>query len=253
MKLSKFFKTIISLAVCFSELLLIKSNNVSAQTTVLCPGFSYEDISPELQDRINGKSFKIKSSEGKINDWVRFEDLRYLKVKHWGYDEKDHDGELIVHSSVAQEVLEIFKELYDSKFPIYQMKLIENYDVDDDKSMAANNSHAFRITEGSFKSKRPWHGLGLAIDINPLVNPCIYTDAKEGEEKFVPFNAEKYLDRGLFEKGMIKADGSNVCYNAFIKRGWEWGGSWNSPVDLHHFQKYPWYTEFPRKYKDEIK
>ena len=46
---------------------------------------------------------------------------------------------------------------------------------------------------------------------------------------------------------MIKQ--GDACYNAFVKRGWEWGESWDDPIDLHHFQKYTWTTEFPRKYK----
>ena len=89
--------------------------------------------------------------------------------------------------------------------------------------------------------------LRLAIDINPMNNPCIYPDAKADKPKFVPHNAGKYLDRTLSEKCMIKK--GTACYNAFAKRGWEWGGSWTDPVDLHHFQKYVWTTEFPRKYK----
>ncbi|MDR2073895.1 MAG: M15 family metallopeptidase [Oscillospiraceae bacterium] len=199
---------------------------------------------------MNGKSFKMQSSSGKENDWVRFGDLRYLRIQHWGYDDKVHNGEMVVHQSVSKEVLEIFKELFDSKFPIYQMRLIENYDVDDEKSMAANNSHAFRITEGSFSSKRPWHGLGWAIDINPLVNPCIYPEAKEDEAKFAPANSAKHLNRSLSEKGMIKGEYDNACYVAFVKRGWEWGGSWGYPIDIHHFQKVHWDTIFPRKYKE---
>ncbi len=249
MNLFKFFKSVFGLMVCVIGIVCIGKDKVSAENFTLCPGFSYEDVSPELRQFMDGKSFKIQSSDGKENDWVRFEDLRYLKVQHWGFDDKVHSGEMIIHESVAREVLEIFKEIFDAKFPIYQIKLIEHYNVDDEKSMAANNSHCFRITEGSFNSERPWHGLGWAIDINPLVNPCIYTEAKEGEAKFAPANAEKYLDRSLSEKGMIKPEPGNACYVAFVRRGWEWGGSWSDPVDLHHFQKVPWDTVFPRKYK----
>lgn len=221
----------------------------STKSFSLCTGFSYEEISPQLQSFIDGKSFKMHSSTGIVNDWIRFEDLRHLKVQHWGYDDKVHDGEMIVHESVAQEVLEIFKELLDAKFPIYQIKLIDYYDADDEKSMSDNNSHCFRITNGSFTSPRPWHGLGLAIDINPLNNPCIYLEAKEGDPKYVPAHSEKYLDRNLSEKGMIKPESENACHNAFTKRNWEWGGNWIETKDLHHFQKLPRYTKIPRKYK----
>ena len=243
------FKKLFLVPVCIISIIFTGSS-AYAKTVTLCDGFTSETISPELRDFMDGKSFKMYSCDVIENDWVRFEDLRYLKVKHWGYDDKVHDGELVVHESIAQEVLEIFEELYDRKFPIYQMKLIDNYDSDDERSMSANNTSCLRTTDEDFHLRRPWHALGMAIDVNPMNNPCIFPEAAESEPKFVPHNAEKYLDRSLCEKGMIKSQ--NICYNAFTKRGWEWGGSWTDPVDLHHFQKYTWTTDFPRKYKKNI-
>ena len=226
---------------------VLYSDNCCAEKVTVSDGFTYEEISEDLKENMNNNSFKMYSSDGQQNDWVRFSDLRYLKVKHWGFDDKIHDGELVVHESIAKEVLEIFKELFDSKFYIEKIELIDNYDSDDNKSMRANNTSCLRMSEDSFNRKKPWHALGLAIDINPKNNPCSYPNSEQNEPKFVPDNADKYLDRTLSDKGMIKQ--GDACYNAFVKRGWEWGGSWDDPIDLHHFQKYTWTTEFPRKYK----
>lgn len=224
--------------------LLLCANFVKAYDYKLCNGFTSEKV-PKKIKRLVEKNSAINNAG---NDFVRMKDLRYLRMKHWGFDGKRHDGEMLVNSMVAKEVLEIFKELYDKKFPIYQMKLIERFGSDDEKSMAANNTSALRIAECSLKARRPWHALGLAIDINPLNNPCSYPNATGSEPKFVPYNAEKYLDRTKKEPGMI--DKESACYKAFVtKHHWEWGGSWDDPVDLHHFQLYYWDTVFPRKYK----
>ena len=105
---------------------------------------------------------------------VPVEDLAYLQLSHWGYDGKPHLGEMIVHEKIASEVLEIFKDLYDRKFPIEKMRLVEDYGCDDEKSMADNNSSSFncRMVKGS-RTKLSKHSYGLAIDINPLDNPYV--------------------------------------------------------------------------------
>lgn len=103
--------------------------------------------------------------------------------------------------------------------------------------------------------EKPWHAFGTAIDINPMFNPCKYPNAKDGKEQFVPQNSKDYLenrcsiDENNKETGII--DKNSVCCKIFEKYGWEWGGSWNDPVYLQHFQKYTWTTDFPRKYSKE--
>jgi len=161
---------------------------------------------------------------------VSIDDLACLKVSHWGFDGKVHIGELVVHKKVASEVLEIFKELFEKKFPIERIRRIEAYKGDDDDSMADNNTSAFncRKIKGS-KTKLSKHSYGLAIDINPLINPYI----KNG--KVLPREGVKYLDRKKSVPGIIVKGGS--CYSAFIKRGWQWGGQWKSMKDYQHFEK----------------
>ncbi|HEY5234824.1 MAG TPA: hypothetical protein VIJ14_01495, partial [Rhabdochlamydiaceae bacterium] len=69
--------------------------------------------------------------------------LRYLQVPLFGFDGEQHVGELIVHRTVAEEVKEIFIEIFEARFQIEKMRLIENYGADDTASMEDNNSSAF--------------------------------------------------------------------------------------------------------------
>lgn len=181
-------------------------------------------ISDELKKIMTGKSMKP-------NDQITFADLRYLKIKYYGFDEKDHIGELIVNKSVAKEVIDIFNELYNNKFPIEKMKLIDNYNANDEASMQDNNTSAFNyrtITGTNIISK---HGQGLAIDINPFYNP--YYNKETGIIE--PKGSGKYLDRNLNHKGMIKEN--DIVVNTFKKHNWTWGGDWNNPKDYQHFEK----------------
>ena len=228
-----------------------------AEKYELCEGFTSETVPSDIETLLTKNSL----IENEHNDFVKIEDLRYLKLKYRNLNGEEKNGEMLINSEIAQEVLEIFKELYGKEFPIAKMELIERdeYKLDDkgsndEKSMSANNTSALRISE-NVSARKPWHALGMAIDINPMFNPCKYPNAKDSEEQFVPQNAKEYLenrcsiDENNKETGIIDKD--SICYKIFEKYGWEWGGNWDDPVDLHHFQKYTWTTEFPRKYSKE--
>ena len=186
-------------------------------------GFEYRPINEEIEKIITGVSWKQ-------NDTVKIDDLCYVKVTYWGYDEKPHIGELIVNKDIGKEVIEIFKELYAAKFPIMKMKLIDEYDAIDSKSMADNNTSAFCYREVDGKpGKLSKHSYGIAIDINPVQNPYVYNG------KVSPISGSDYLDRSKISEGMIVAN--DVCYKAFTSRGWTWGGNWKYEKDYQHFQK----------------
>lgn len=159
---------------------------------------------------------------------VRLDDLRYLRLSHWGIDGRPHIGELVVHARVAAEVVQIFQELYRARFPIAKMRLIEVYGGDDEAAMADNNTSAFNCRRVPGTTTWSKHAFGLAIDINPLLNPYL-----TGSRIF-PLAGEQYLDRTLNLSGMIAA--GDPCHRAFVSRGWTWGGTWRNK-DYQHFQK----------------
>ncbi|PYE53832.1 M15 family metallopeptidase [Deinococcus yavapaiensis] len=161
---------------------------------------------------------------------VSLERLRLLQLSYWGFDTKPHRGELVVHEEVASDVMAVMRALYEQRFPIEEMKLVDVYDGNDDKSMEANNTSAFncRAVTG-----RPgvWseHSYGRAIDINPVQNPYVRG------RTVLPPSATAFENRARVRPGMIHANDRVVA--AFTAIGWSWGGSWTSPKDYQHFSK----------------
>ena len=161
---------------------------------------------------------------------VPLDQLSYIYLKHWDNNGKVQFGRLVVHKEVSQDIVEIFESLFNAKFPIVKMKLIDDYQGSDAASMADNNTSAFncRYVTGR-KDVYSKHSYGTAIDINPLVNPFI------NHRMIAPAEGKKYLDRNASVKGMIKKE--DLIYKIFKSKGWIWGGDWKTIKDYQHFQK----------------
>lgn len=204
-------------------------------------GFYYEPLSNDLISYITGISYPALPSEapegtlnvGEQND-ISYADLRYVHIIHYDFDGKLAEGELICHNSIADDLVEIFYDLYASEYQIEKVTLIENYNGDDTASMADNNTSCFnyRVVDGTKSLSR--HALGLAIDINPLYNPYIRYD-KKGGQTVSPVEGEAYADRTV--SFPYKIDPDDLCYRLFTEHGFTWGGNWNSSKDYQHFQK----------------
>lgn len=204
-------------------------------------GFYYEPLSNDLISYITGISYPALPSEapegtlnvGEQND-ISYADLRYVHIIHYDFDGKLAEGELICHNSIAEDLVEIFYDLYASEYQIEKVTLIENYNGDDTASMADNNTSCFnyRVVDGTKSLSR--HALGLAIDINPLYNPYIRYD-KKGGQTVSPVEGEAYADRTVYFP--YKIDPDDLCYRLFTEHGFTWGGNWNSSKDYQHFQK----------------
>lgn len=186
----------------------------------------YSDISDIPEEIV----VKMRQFTWQENCPVALKDLSYLSVSYLGYDDAVHIGNMIVNKKLAEEVVEIFKEIFLNKFPIASMKIMSDYQGDDIVSMNNNNSSAFNCREitgkkGVFSN----HSYGIAIDINPIENPYVKGNV------ILPELGKKFTNRNIKKKGMIiKGD---KIYQSFIKRGWIWGGNWNSLKDYQHFEK----------------
>lgn len=185
-------------------------------------GFTAQPLPEAVKQRIIGKSYRENKDVG-------LDELAYLQMLYVDFEGKTQTGEMIVHYSLAREVLEIFSELYDSGYQIEKMRLVDDYDADDERSMADNNSSAFNYRVVADTDMISMHGYGRAIDINPLINPYIVGD------KVMPANGEKYADRS--KKFPHKIDKDDLCYKIFKSRGWTWGGDWKTQKDYQHFYK----------------
>ena len=158
---------------------------------------------------------------------VPVEQLRAIDVRHFGNDGAVHTGRLIVAANLANGMVEMFRDLYNARYPIERMEPIDVYGGDDMRSMRANNTSAFNcraVTGGTGWSE---HAYGRAIDVNPFVNPYV-----KGSTVLPPESAP-YADRSRNDPGMIHSDDAVV--RAFAKRGWSWGGYWSSLKDYQHF------------------
>ena len=188
-------------------------------------GFYVTKIDDEIFARIQGKSFKDDCT-------LPREDLRYLHVLHKDLDGNTHEGEMICNAYIAKDVIEIFKALYDADYPIEKIRLVDEYNADDELSMRDNNSSSFNFRFISHTTKISKHGLGLAVDINTLYNP--YTKVVNGKRILEPATAGEYVDRT--KNFPYKIDENDLCYKLFIAKGFEWGGSWKSAKDYQHFE-----------------
>lgn len=187
--------------------------------------FYIKEIDDEIFARINGKSYKE-------NCTVPVDDLRYLHVLHKTIEGTTSEGELIVNAEIAQTVLDIFKNLYEADYPIESIRLVDEFDADDEKSMSANNSSAFNYRTISYSNKLSNHSYGKAIDINPRYNP--YVKTVNDRLSIEPANGADYVDR---EKDFdYKIDENDLAYILFTEAGFEWGGSWNHSKDYQHFE-----------------
>ena len=157
-------------------------------------------------------------------------DLAYLRLSHHGFDGAVHEGELVVHRDLAPEVIAIFKALFDHRFPVEKMRLVDDYQGDDDRSMADDNTSGFNCRPVAGKplvfSK---HSYGRAIDVNPLVNPRLSSGT------VAPPAGAEYANRQRKGAGILRAGEGAV--REFTRRGWTWGGGWVSMKDYQHFEK----------------
>lgn len=192
--------------------------------------FKSEEISDKIFARMWQKSWKR-------NCPLKRKDLRYLKVLHRNADGKPQRGEMMVNAAIAGKVLKIFRRLYEAGYKIERMVLIDNYNADDEKAMNTNNSSAFnfRFITGS-KAKISKHGLGLAIDINPLYNPYAKRKA-DGTWHIEPAKGKSYaLNRNKRNDIPYKIDHNDLAYKLFTEAGFRWGGDWRSLKDYQHFE-----------------
>ena len=159
---------------------------------------------------------------------VPLEDLRLITLTHVGFDGQPRTGELVVHAEVADDVVGVFRGLFDAQFPIEQIRLVDDFGGDDDRSMEANNTSAFNCRRATGSTRWSAHSYGKAIDISPVQNPYV---TRSGS--VLPPAGSAFVNRASSSPGVITTDGAVV--RAFDGIGWGWGGRWSSGKDYQHF------------------
>lgn len=200
---------------------------LGAATAEAQQAFAVDTISDALFQRMQGRSYPDGCT-------VSRSELRYLRVLHYDAAGRLHTGELVCNKAIAADLIDIFRQLYEARYPIERMRLIDDYGADDERSMQHNNTSCFcfRAVAGSRKLSK--HALGLAVDINPLYNPCV-RQLKNGRQTVQPKDGAPWADRKAASP--YKLEQGDLCYRLFAEHGFTWGGSWRSLKDYQHFEK----------------
>ncbi|MBQ6583607.1 MAG: M15 family metallopeptidase, partial [Alistipes sp.] len=159
--------------------------------------------------------------------------LRYIRALHITNEGIIKVGEMVVNRAISDDILYILRRLFDAGYAIERMELVDNYNADDEASMAANNSSAFNFRTTPGGTRLSAHSRGMAVDINPLYNP--YVKVNGGKVIVAPKSADGYIDRNkTFPYKICKGD---LCCRLFAERGFEWGGDYRTIKDYQHFEK----------------
>lgn len=187
--------------------------------------FYIATIDENIFARIDGKSYKKDCP-------LPLTELRYLHVLHKDLSGRTLEGELICNARIAESLTNIFKTLFTENYPIEKIRLIDEYDADDELSMSANNSSCFNFRYVSYTNRISLHGYGMAVDINPLYNP--YIKEVDGKKIIAPANSADFEDRTKNFPYKIEED--DLCCRLFAEHGFKWGGKdLPGEKDYQHF------------------
>jgi len=163
---------------------------------------------------------------------VHLSRLRVLVVKHWGFDKRVQQGEIVVHKDVAAPLARVFRRLYELRFPIRHMRFSDAYGPprsappDGDISGSFECRRAAPSPCGSGTGNWSNHAYGKAVDLNPVENPYVGCGATRNAR------SRPYINRSRIRPGMV----TRAVVQAFRSIGWGWGGSWaGNTKDYMHF------------------
>ena len=158
--------------------------------------------------------------------------LRLLTLSYWGFDGAVHEGPMVVNAAAASDIVWVFQQLCAARFPIQEIALSTKYDPNANPNTRTNITGSFNcrpiVTPSGPGTTFSMHASGLAIDINPLLNPFVGADGTV-LNRF----SRRYRDRTLDVAGMLHE--GDVVVRAFAHIGWSWGGNWTSGQDYMHF------------------
>ncbi|MDI9571544.1 MAG: M15 family metallopeptidase [Pseudomonadota bacterium] len=150
--------------------------------------------------------------------------LCLVDVRYHSFDGRRHQGQLVAHRAVRKDLVEIFRLIEEIRFPVGKVVPIVAYRWSDAASMRANNSSAFNYRTVAGTKRLSRHAQGLAVDINPFLNPVVYDHGR------------------ISPRGAVYRPGApgvltreHPVVQAFLRRGWQWGADFKNMKDYHHF------------------
>lgn len=159
---------------------------------------------------------------------VAIQDLRVIEMTFWSFDGRIQTGELMVHRRYVDDVLGVFRSLFEARFPIERMVLANGYMGNDPPLALRNNTAGFNCRKSVGDGTWSEHAFGRAVDINPDQNPYVSPSGRVEP----PFG-RPWLDRTRNDPAMIRS--GDVVVRAFRAIGWRWGGTYRRSKDWMHF------------------
>ena len=200
----------------------VSEEPVMEEPPVKEPVFEAFPIPPVIEARMRGISYPEGAE-------IALSELRYLELSYIDFDGEEQVGEMVCNKAIADDLLAIFRALYEARYPIRSIRLVDDFGGDDIASMEADNTSCFnyRVVAGTTTLSK--HARGLAVDINPLENPYVR------DEEVSPPGGAPYADRT--KDFPHKIDRDDLCCRLFLDYGFTWGGSWRTVKDYQHFQR----------------
>lgn len=188
--------------------------------------FYSSEIDDKLHQRLNAMGY-----EGHEED-LPLSDIRYIRVLYKNFDNQIRVGEIMVNASIAQDVEEIFFDLFTHDYQIGKMLLPDAYGGRMNEAFADNSTTGlcFGLSEDS---SGEMHAYGLSVDLNPLYNPLIKDNGKS--LTIYPMEGQLYIDRTTAAPHYISAD--DYAYKVFTGKGFSWKGTSTPAADYKHFEK----------------
>ena len=165
-------------------------------------------------------------------------DLVRITVPYVDCEGMEQQGEIICNKAIEQDLREIFQELFENRYPIERISLISEYDNGDERSMSANNTSCYCYRTINGQNTLSKHARGMAVDVNPLYNPCVHVKTGKVEPasgKRYAYNRQRLKANGKLKVSLI--DRHDLCYRLFTAHGFKWGGDWKNKKDYQHFEK----------------
>ena len=183
---------------------------------------------------------KLKEKMIEGNSWHRgcpvdIVDLRYIRLSYMNFQGENRVGELIVHKDVADDVVNIMRELYEIGYPINQMKLVSDFNGNDWQSIEADNTSAFNCRNATGSKKWSKHSYGKAIDINPIENPYISRKGHISHKASLKYRKRVHKNSSMADRAvLLKNDEATKIFESY---SFSWGGDWRYTKDYQHFSK----------------
>jgi len=194
-----------------ADTLIVGKNTVIDESTIIK---DIIDSNYTLEEAVRGTN-----APQSITDQLELINVRYLST-----DGKMHIGQILTNKKIVEDIRYMFNFMLENGFVIEKVIPIVRYNWNDSLSMAANNSYSFCYRNTTYSK----HATGLAIDINPRMNPLRYKKVDRPNE---PEGAvsDSTVNGTLFP--------SHPVVEEFRKRGFRWGHTFTKYYDDHHFEK----------------